>query len=415
MRAETKPKLSLWRRVLKAVPLTILALLLTFIFTHSELIKEWETISLDAQMRLDMPVEESDVVIVDITQQDFEQIFEGKTRPLDPNGLQRLIGAIVKGKPCVVGVDIDTSFQQFKEHFKVQDDWSNLVWARETKEIPEDVHQRPVPLDVLGGQSPALNDRSGLPLLIDDAKKVTRLYSRLIETTREDAAENNKVDLPSFPWAVFKEGKNRNCAGIEFPDLEETTEPLNIGYSRGKEGAGRTKISASNILKFSAEPNWHDNNLIKDKIVLVGGSYFAEDRHDTPLGSMNGVEVIANVIESDLRGGGRKVPGFLTIALLQMFGGVLLITLFQILRWRKALLLSLPIIILLSLACSFLTYYSFSHWVFFVPVMIGIALTELFEGVKDHIKERYRHEIAETNQELGGQPPGEEHSSPAKE
>ncbi len=76
-----------------------------------------------------------------------------------------------------------------------------------------------------------------------------------------------------------------------------------IKYSRGADGVGRTRIPAAHILKF-AENNWQNNSLIKNKIVLIGGSYLEEDKSETPLGVMNGVEIHANVIESDLRGGG---------------------------------------------------------------------------------------------------------------
>ncbi len=394
--AEEKPKI-FWRRILKFVPLMLLALFVSFISSRAGIINEWQTISLDTQMRLAMPAEESDVVIVDITQPDFEQIFAGQTRPLNPDALQKVIDAITKGQPCVVGVDIDTSFPQFK-NFAVSEQMSNVVWARETAGIPENINEKAVPLDVLGGQNPEYNKKSGIPFLIDDAKKVPRFYTRSIKTT--------EGDLPSFAWAVFKEGKSRNCANLKFPDLEETTDQFIISYSRGKKGAGRTRISAANILKFAENPDWQNNNLIKNKIVLLGGTYLNEDQSDTPLGTMSGVEITANVIESDLRGG-VKQPTFLSLALLQIFDGVLLFALFQIFPWRKAILFSLPFIVILSLACSFFTYYSFSYWLFFAPVMIGVVLTELFDKGKDYFKKRYKSKIRETYQEFGGKLPNE--------
>lgn len=399
---ETKPKMSFWRRVLKTLPLMLLALLFTFILNRAGLFAELETTILDTQMKMDLPAEESDVVIVDITQEDFvnKDIFQGETRPLKPIALEKLVEAIAEGQPCVVGIDIDTSFGEFKD-FKVSDKLSNFVWSR-SAEIPDDVNQKPFPLNVLGRQDSALNEKSGLPITEDDAKGITRFYSRSIETT--------EGKMPSFAWAVFKEGKSRNCAGIKFPDLEETTESLIIGYSRGAGGAGRTRITAGNILKLAGNPNWQNNELIKGKIVLLGGSYLGEDKHDTPLGVMNGVEINANVIESDLRGGGLKPPGFLSIILLQIFDGVLLITLFQIFAWRKAALLSLPFIIFLSLACSFFTYYSFSYWAFFAPVMIGVVVTELIDKAKD----RYKSKITETYQEFSGQPPDEKQNPTAE-
>lgn len=403
--AKENLKMSRQQRVIKTLPLILLALLVTFISSRTGLINELQMISLDTRMRLDTPAEESDVVIVDITQQDFEQIFAGQTRPLNPDALRRVIAAIAEGQPCVVGVDIDTSFSQFKK-FKISENMSNVVWARETAEIPESIDEKAVPLDVLGGQNPEYNKKSGIPFLIDDAKKVPRFYTRLIKTT--------DGNLPSFAWAVFKEGKNRNCGGLNFPDLEETDDQFIISYSRGNKGAGRTKISASNILKFSENTDWRENNLIKNKIVLLGGTYLNEDKSTTPLGEMSGVEITANVIESDLRGG-VKPPNFFSMALLQIFDGGLVIALFQIFSWRKAFLFSLPFILLLSLACSFFTYYSFSYWLVFAPVMIGVVLTELFDKVKDYFKKRYKSKIKETYQELGGQLPSEKQLSASED
>lgn len=391
--AQAAPKISWWQRILKALPLMFLALLVTFVSGRTGLINEWQTTSLNTQMRLDMPDGESDVVIVDISQQDFEQVFAGQTRPLNPDALQQVIAAIAKGQPCVIGVDIDTSFPQFK-NFSVSEEMSNVVWARETAEIPENINEKAVPLQVLGGQNPEYNKKSGIPFLIDDAKKIPRFYRRLIKTT--------EGDLPSFAWAVFKEGRSRGCGAVNFPDLEETADQFIIGYSRGKHGAGRTKISASNVLKFSENPDWQTNNLIKNKIVLLGGTYLNEDKSDTPLGAMSGVEITANVIESELRGP-IKPPSFLSMTFLQIFDGFLLIALFQVFSWRKAILFSLPFIVVLSLACSFFTYYSFSYWLFFAPVMIGVVLTELFDKGKDYFKKRYKGKIQETYQDFGGQ------------
>lgn len=402
---EATPKISWRQRVLKFLPLMLLALFITFVSSRTGLLNEWQTISLNTQMRLDLPAEESEVVIVDITQQDFDQVFAGQTNPLNPDALQRVVAAIAKGQPCVIGVDIDTSFSQFK-NFKVSEEMSNVIWARETAEMPENIDKEAIPLDVLGGQNPEYNKKSGIPFLINDAKNIPRFYTRLIKTTEGES--------PSFAWAVFKEGKSRNCAGLNFPELEETEDRFVIGYSRGKEGAGRTKISASKVLEFSENPDWQNNNLIKGKIVLLGGTYLNQDKTDTPLGMMRGVEITANVIESDLRGA-IKPPSFLSMTLLQIFDGVLLIALFQIFSWRKAFLFSLAFIPALSLACSFFSYYSFSYWLLFAPVMVGVVLTELIDKGKDYFKKSYKSKVRETYQELGGKVSGENQLAISKE
>lgn len=351
-----------------------------------------ETAVLDTQMRLDNPLTESDVVIVDITQQDFDTIFQGRTSPLDQVGLRKVIEAVQAAEPCVVGVDIDTSFEQFKD-FALDREYSNILWARLSTN-PRDPTEKPVALNVLGGRDAELTERSGIPIFEDDEKVVTRFYSRIIET--------EQGPRPSFAWTVFNKAKELKCPGIKFPDLKASSESLIIAYSRGSGGAGRTRIPAANILKL-AENNWPSKSLIKGKIVLIGGSYLQQDKHDTPIGQMNGVDVTANVVESEIRGGGTREPGSLTIIVLQLFDGVLLMSLFHLFPWRKAVLLSLPLILMIGLVCSFLTYYSFAHWAFFVPIMIGVLATELFDKIKDHFKKRYKKEIAQTYEELSGE------------
>lgn len=207
-------KQSFWRRIVKFLPLFALALLFTFLFHRVGQFAELETKILDAQMRFDNPATESEIVIVDITDDDFNRIFLRQTRPLNPPALQNLIEKIAEGEPCVIGVDIDTSFAEFGklENFRAAE---SVVWLRET-EISENAGEEPIALDVMGGQNTALYEKSGLPILIEDKEKVTRRYSRLIKTPQGD--------LPSLPWAVFREVKNRNCPEIHFPDLEENTD-----------------------------------------------------------------------------------------------------------------------------------------------------------------------------------------------
>lgn len=390
--ARASAPVSLRRRLLRGLVFMLLAGCFTLVLNRAGLLNQLETTFLDVQMRLDVPDEESQVVILDITQKDFENVFLGQTRPLHPDALRTLINAVAKGRPCVIAVDVDTHFAQFKD-FNVSDEWPPIIWSREIAELPADVNQKPVPLDVLGGQNPALNEKSGIPLLIEDAgSRTARRYVRVIDTTLGRQ--------PSFAWAVYKERQGRDCGGVSLPRQEEGTEPLSIRYSRGREGVGRTRLTASDAIAYAGDADWPKSGLLRNKIVIIGGSYLGEDRHDTPLGELTGAEVMANVVETELRGGGIKPPNSLTMGLLLLFDGLLLIALFQLLPLRKALLLSLPVIALLSLACSLLTYHSFSRWALFAPVMIGVTLAELLDMVKDVYKGRIKR--------LHGEPQPEE-------
>lgn len=423
-------KITLRRRILKALPLVFVGLLFVFYFSRTEIIQKFQTSFLDAQMRFDNPEGDSDVVIAEITQNDFDTFFKGETRPLNPPKLHELISAVSSGKPCVIGVDIDTHYRQFgADNFPYSDDWSPIIWAREPEEIPPNVNTKPVPMDVLGGQS-KYNENSGLPLLIDDSSGVTRSYNRMIE-----AEDGEKI--PSFAWAVYRQAAKENCDKIKFPDEREIkrrkdeTSALFIRYSRGnpKENTadsnqkgvwnettnyGRIKIPAAQIIEFAKNADWQNNHLIKNKIVLIGGSYGGEDVHRTPLGRMSGVEIIANVIETELRGGGIKPPSFLTTALIALFDGFLLIGLFHLFPWRRAFLFGIAALFVLSFVCSFLTFYSFSYWMLFAPVMFGVLLTELFDRLKDKLKDYYKDEIQNIYTRLTGRKPKKEKASADK-
>ncbi len=389
-------KKTLVQRILRAIPLVVLAVVFTFILSRTGAFAELETTILDTQMRLDMPETESPVVIVDIGQEDFDTIFGGKTRPLDPAGLKQLTDAVAAGAPCAVAVDIDTSFDQFSE-FVMSDTMANFIWSRST--IESSGSEKPQPLRVLGRDDDVLYGHSGLPPLGDNDKRITRYYARAIETTLGP--------LPSLGWRVFEEARDRKCPNISFPQIKQESGSFVIGFSRGSEGRGRIKIPAKNILTMAASSGWASNELIRDKIVVIGGSYLGEDRYDTPIGVLTGAEIHANVIETELRGGGIKPPGLATIILLQIFDGFLLLGLYQVFSWRKAALLSIPLILVFSLACSFVTYYSFSYWLFFLPVMLAVALTQIFDEVKDYFKGRYKREIKEGYQTVTGRAPEE--------
>lgn len=393
---ENEPKkISFWRRLVNALPLISLALLFTFVLNRAGLFGELERMFLDVQMRMSMPNDESPVVIVEIDETDFNDIFKRETTPLNVPALQRVVDAIARGEPCVVGVDLSTSFEQFR-NFKTEN-LGNFVWARDFPAGPGPL----IPFDVLGRDPELLGDDQsrppiswGLPRTVSD-KGVTRYYTRTVET--------NEGEMPSFSWTIFEKAKERRCPGITFPNLEASDEKLSIGFSRGVDGVGRTRIPSSHILKFD-EGGWANKELIKDKIVLIGGSYLFADARQTPIGMMNGFAINANIIETELRGGGVKPPSTITVVLLQLFDGVLLMSLFQLFPWRKAAILSLPFIVVLAFACSLFTYWSFSHWAFFVPVMLGVLATELFDKLKDHFKKKYKKEISGTYAEMTGKP-----------
>jgi CHASE2 domain-containing sensor protein len=362
-----------------ALPALLAAVILAAFFTNTEQYRNIEKAILDFQMRRNLPAEESDVAIVEITDEDYYNIFGGQS-PLNPSKLHKLISAIAKGQPCVIGVDIFTHDPPFKE-METPGSWPPVIWVRDVLEESLGVNEKPSPKDVLGGRDPLINEKAGLALLIEDDQGVVRRYRRMIETT--------EGQLPSFPWAIYQQSK-KSCSGIAAPDLAESAESLTIIYSRGREGIRRTRIPASHVLELANNPE-ELNKELQGKIVLLGGSYAGQDIHDTPLGRMAGVINMANVIETELRGGGWRPPGFLTVGFLILFEGILIVLLFDEKRsLTKALLLSAPVILIAALVCSLAAYRSLAYFPYFALIMFGVLIYELMDRTKDYFRKILR-------------------------
>ena len=137
---------------------------------------------------------------------------------------------------------------------------------------------------------------------------------------------------------------------------------------------------------------------------MLGGTYGDDDLHYTPVGRMYGVQVIAQVLETELQGGGDKARSPITIILLELFECVLVILLFHAfhtLTFLRALALSLLSILIISVVCSFLSSGSFSRATFFAPVLICVLIYEF--------SVEYRVEVVKKLSALMGREPDHGH------
>jgi CHASE2 domain-containing sensor protein len=355
------------KRLGRAFPVIGVLVLMTWVFGHTGILHKLQTVVSDAKMRLNAGPTDSPVAIVDIDDSDYRDLFGG-TSPLNPHELRRLLLAVAKGKPAVIGVDIDTSDAKFgSEPLFDSGSTIHVVWERELREIPEEgLETRGVStLPILGGRrdiDPATNS-SGLALLIDDSEdKVTRRYRRFLAT--KDGL------LPSFPSAIVEAYGARR-------QQPPSTEDLVIRYAGDREGSHHLHLGARKVFELSRD--WPASSPIKNKIVLVGGSYLGQDRHETPLGPMTGLGVMANAVETELAGGGERPPSRWVAFLLELFEAFVLIVLFHSLRFHTALGCSVVLVPLMALFCSFLAYGNGFHFPDFSFVLIGLLVFELYE------------------------------------
>lgn len=370
-------------RLWRALPALLVTFVMTFVFVQMDALRSLGDFGQDLQERLISPAESSEVAVVVIDAHDYEKLFDA-TSPLKPARLYELIGAIASGKPKVIGVDIDTSDKQFKD-FPIAAGWPPVVWARGLSPLDAPpASDKPIALPVLGGKSIQPDDDLSGVAATSPVDDVTRLYQRFIETT--------DGTVPSFSWALVKKYD---------PDIETRLEaddtPRLIRFTGDEIGSHRTELAASRVLEFAREDWWGNNNLIKDKIVLLGGSYGGSGKADqsrTPLGEMYGIRIMASVAETELNGGGIKEPGVVALLPLWAFQGLILVLLFHFypfrnrkvqhapLRWRNVAL-HLMFILLLAFICSLISSRFSSYWSYFLPVALGLYIYHLLDLLND--------------------------------
>lgn len=356
-----------WKRLGKVMIAITSALPFTLMLSSVGAFRHFEMPTLDALMHLREAPQDSDVMIVRINQEDYKIHFDGKS-PLDPVKLQDIINKIGRGKPKVIGVDINTSAPGF-QNLRLEPGIAPVVWAREATYSDRD--KKFFLGGVLGGTNPAPS--SGLMTLRLDSDQVVRRYRRFYET--------DKGAFPSLAQALVKAYRPAMA-------LAESQDEMLIQFVGDPKHSYRFDLPVSKILGVADDLHWPDNGILKDKIVLLGGDYAGEDEHSTPLGRMKGVEVLAQIVETELRGGGVRAPGAALIILLGAIDGFLLWLILNSLSARISFVLSIPVILALSFLGSLLAFRSVSQWAYFVPVLAIVLGQQVYERIKEWQKKR---------------------------
>ena len=372
------------KRALRSSLAVILLLVLTWFVGQAGILEKLDRVAGDIQFRMNPVVYDTAVAVIDIDNEDYKELFGGVS-PLNRERLFELVNAIAKGGPSVIGVDIDTSPAQFAQGANTLKCKCAIVWEQEVAEIPETVGADTTLklLPILGGRTDTGNTQtseprisSGIPILIDDPEDgTTRRYQRYFAT---------EPDMyPSFSSAIAIAYSSQTGKPLVPALTSPSREERLIRFSGDHEGSYRIRMTASKLLELSQ--TWSTGaSPIKGRIVLLGGSYMGEDFHQTPLGHMKGVEVLANVIETELNGGGAKAPSRAAGYLLEVFEAFGLILLFHFFSMRKALLLSCAVIPVLALICSWVAYREWTHFGHFILVLVGLLLFELYEHFRRH-------------------------------
>jgi CHASE2 domain len=263
------------------------------------------------------------IVRVVISRDEYVRCFHGQS-PLDPDKLRKVIEAIVRQDPAVIVVDFDVSDPSFAtvRTVAIASNWP-VVWNR--RAVSSVRCNQVWPERIFGDYGPVLPDQ-GLGVLPVDGDGLVRLYSRSVATNgplNAGGACAPSRDEPTISWAALQKAENSRKSSERFlkSDLKPSDQPLVIKFEPPTDiptsyvahvtdliGVCGTDTQPQVSADLKAEPP------MKGKIVLVGGYYDTGDEHMTPVGSMFGVDIIAQVIRTELDGGGRMPVGGLEMA-----------------------------------------------------------------------------------------------------
>lgn len=335
------------------------------------------------------------VLVVSIDKQNLARYFSGTINDAD---LARVIQRLLKYNPAVLAVDFDTSGSRFRPLRALSD--PRLVWARGAVAEDVDGQVRMLPDPILGDAlDPAAN--WGLALFPINRDWAVRTYQRSFRV-------GSRLQ-PSFYWEIATEycrsanGRSQEqCPQVVAADKTMQSGGTNASDLIVDVNHSRYDIHTIQLRDLMPEDKTHDNdpvpeqNVLSGKVVVLGGSYTPQDKHATIFGVVDGENLIASAIESELNPQASKAVGFLTGLGINVFLTILISFYYYRYFPGWALLFSLATITLLfifgPILCVMVSYRTSS-----VSFALGILIEQLTRGADSGTK---MHKLKEENRAL---------------
>ena len=318
--------------------------------------------------------EPSRVAIVRIDRYDYDLQFDSTT-PLPAEPLGRVIAAVAHSGATRIGIDLDTSHSSYRSLAPLAAD-SRLVWGQpaDYSQVNHAFFLRGKPI---AGSDPSAV--SGLTVVAADRDGVVRRYRPSYQKVPE--AEPGGAAAKQFLQSLVAK-----VAGS--PDSGSQDDVL-IDF-RNRE---RQEWSASDLL---GEKQAEIQEKLRGRIVLIGSVVDARDEHQTPLGWRNGVEILADAVDTELKildGGRYRAPSqWVTISWMVLIAAATwLLFRFRGNTWSYAAF-SGGLLALILLA-AWTAYGSLIDCLYFLPTVAAISSGPAWELVKnrsDRMKKRWK-------------------------
>ena len=382
-----------WRYLVGPRLVVVLAIsVIASLAHHAGLLRAMDSTALDAFVLSRAPSQARDVVLVTITDEDYHSpdLFNGAS-PLNPDIVADLVRAILAGVPRVVGVDLDTSHERYRDRELLDLRLPTVVWARDAW---RDAEGRWNVLKAVGGGQPAASAAAGgdhatiangLSLFPRDNDGMVRSYYReLVLETRSGG-----IRCPSLAWAILQVRDGRRpepCERAGEAAHHESPTWFNFAADRFT----FRKIPAGVVYRSWKEHGTPPSDDFRDAVVLLGGSFqSARDTHLTPLGEIAGVELTALAVESEIAGGGIHASNHVLMVVCDVLSGIALL----FVHWmahraptegRRVLLNTggVALVVLLALLGSYVSFRAFGYWASFLPVALGVWLHLAYDRAK---------------------------------
>ena len=381
-----------WRHLWQAKWVILAITAGAFTLSTAGMLDRFETAGLDTFNILKSPADPQHVVIVGIDDTDYETIFQS-TSPLASAEVEKILKAIAAAQPRVIGVDLDTGSRGFKD-LRTPPNTPPIVWGRDA--VWDDQKKQFNPLPVLGGSNPARQmDLASIAQFPIDPDGIIRRYRRTLPVSTGSSES-------SFPWAATEkacpaQGAMEGCATVDRQE-QESRRGLVLNFAGQR--FNFTPLSARFVLQGSAQPRWSADSPLRGRIVLLGGTYrAARDLYVTPVGPMQGVQLMAQTIETELSGGGIRPLNEAAAVLLDLLSGAILVLISHHYHAHlgRALLISLVALMLLPLISSFFAFATLARWFNFVPIVVGVLLHQFYEHAREYQHLRRQHFAAQSH------------------
>ena len=314
--------------------------------------------------------------IIFITSEDYRREFH---QCLEPTRLDKMIDRILEFKPAVVVIDLDTSAERFRA-LKPRPG-SPIVWARDAD---EELKAGKLELNLLPihGEMDSTNVLWGLALFPRSADWTVRAYSRSLPvgTVRKPSLHWEAVNrfCESQPAGFGSCDKVKELAAKPEVNEEELTIPvLHARYAfESWELGDILGESSGKPLRAAA-----DSDLAK-KVVLLGGSYSAQDKHQTPFGALDGIEVVGSAIEAELNPQGQSEISVRTEIMFKVILALLIGVVHHFLKPFYALLFTMGLLSFVVFFGSLMVAFFAGYRANFVPFLVGIWIEQLYTSAE---------------------------------